>query len=131
MWWNDVKVDMKKTTCTKEDSFHVEKELFVSDKKYCIAKILDAKYKPANLRELTANLQQLNANQWEQLYNSLKNYATLFDGMLGLWKGNLYKIELQDSAQPHHAKPYRVPQAYKKTFKQEVERLCNVVVLRK
>ena len=46
MCWNDVEVDMKKYTCTKEDLFHVEEELFVSDKTDGIAKILDAKYKP-------------------------------------------------------------------------------------
>ena len=51
--------------------------------------------------------------------------------MLGLWKGELYKIELRDGVQPHHAKPYGVPQAYDQTFKQEVEQLCNVGVLRK
>ena len=32
MCWNDVKVDMRKVMCTKEDSFHVEEELCVSDK---------------------------------------------------------------------------------------------------
>ena len=48
--WNGVKVDIKKPMCTKDDSFHVEEELFVSDETYCIMKILDAKYKPANLK---------------------------------------------------------------------------------
>ena len=51
--------------------------------------------------------------------------------MLGLWKGDPYKIELRDGAQPHHARPYRVPQAHEQTFKQEIGQLCNVGVLRK
>ena len=38
MCWNDVEVDMKKNTCTKEDSFHMEAESFVSDRTDCIAK---------------------------------------------------------------------------------------------
>ena len=49
--------------CTKEDLFHVKEELFVSDETNRIAKILDAEYEPENLKELTANLPQLNANQ--------------------------------------------------------------------
>ena len=122
---------MKKPTCTKEDLFHMEEELSVSDKTDYIAKILDAKYKPANLKELTANLPQLTSNQREQLYNFLNRHTELCDSTLGLWKGDPYKIELRDSVQPHHVKPYRVPQAYEQTFKQEVERLCYVGVLRK
>ena len=63
MTWNNVTIDMKPPTCTKEDSFHVEKELFVSDETDQIAKILDAKYKPANLKEITDNLSHLTNNQ--------------------------------------------------------------------
>ena len=64
----------------KEDLFHVEEELFVSDKIDCITKILDEKYEPANLKELTANLPQLTANQREQLYDFLKKRFALFGG---------------------------------------------------
>ena len=53
---------MKPPMCTRKDVFHIEEELFVSNKTDCIAKILDAKYKPANLKELTENLSHLNNN---------------------------------------------------------------------
>ena len=112
---------MKKPTCTKEDSFHMEEELFVTNNTDRIAKILDAKYQPTNLKELRANLPQLTANQQQYLFNCLNKHVTLFDGTLGLWKGDPYKIELQDGVQPHHAKPYGVLQAYEQTFKHEVE----------
>ena len=52
MTWNDVTINMKPPMCTCKDAFHVEEELFVSDKTDHIAKILDAKYKPTNLKEL-------------------------------------------------------------------------------
>ena len=83
---------MKKPTCTNEDLFHVEEEVFVSNKTDRIAKILDAKYKPANLKEIKANLPQLDVNQQEHLYNCFSNCTALFDGTLGLWKGDPYKI---------------------------------------
>ena len=63
MCWNNVKINMKKHTCTKEDAFHVEEELFVTNKTDHITKILDAKYQLTNLKELTVNLSQLTANQ--------------------------------------------------------------------
>ena len=84
MCWNNVKVQRNKPMCTKEDSFHMEEEMFVLDKRDCMAKILDAKYKLANLKELTADLPQLTANQREQLYDCLNKRAVLFDSMLGL-----------------------------------------------
>ena len=74
----------EKKTCRKEDLFHVEEELFVSDKTDRIAKIFDTKYKPVDLKELTANLPQLTFNQQEYVYNCLKTRVTLFDGKLGL-----------------------------------------------
>ena len=77
------------------------------------------------------NLSQLNNNQKEQLHKTLNKRCGLFDGTLGLWKGSSYKIELQDNAKQHHACPYGIPHAYEHNFKQEVERLCKVGVLRK
>ena len=49
MKWNNVTIDIKPPTCTCKDAFHVEEELFVSNKTDRIAKILDANYKPVNL----------------------------------------------------------------------------------
>ena len=112
----------EETYVHKRTLFHVEEELFVSDKTECIAKILDVKYKLANLKDITAELLKLTANQQEQFYNCLNNRIVSFVGMLGLWKGDLYKIKLWDSVQHHHAKTYGVPQAYEKIFKHKVER---------
>ena len=59
---NDVKINMKKPMCTKEDLFYAE-EVLVSDKTDHIAQILDDKYKPVNLKEITSNLPQQTANK--------------------------------------------------------------------
>ena len=69
---------MKPPMCSCEDSFHVEEELFFSDKRDRIAKILDAKYQPANLKELQDNLLQINNNQKKNYMHCLtKNVAFL------------------------------------------------------
>ena len=103
-----------------KDRFHVEEELFVSNKTDGIAKIIDAKCKPADLKELTDNTSQLNDKQKEQLHTFL--YTR---------RKSLYKIKLQDNVKPHHARLYSIPHAYKQTFKNEVEWSCKVEVLRK
>ena len=130
MTWNDTEIDMKPTTCTKDTHFHVEEELFVTENADRISKMLDAKYKPADLNEITAGLQHLNDNQRSQLKELLNKRSSLLDGTLGLWKGTPYKIELRDGVKPFHAQPYLIPQAYEQTFKKEVERLCSVEVLK-
>ena len=88
MCWNGVEVDMKPPTCTKEDSFHMEEELFVTDKTDRIAKILDVKYQLANIKEIMTNLPHLTINQQKQLFDCLTKHTLLFDGTLGLWKGD-------------------------------------------
>jgi len=61
----------------------------------------------------------------------LQSRKKLFDGTLGQWKGSPYKVELRDGVTPYHARPYAIPQAYKNTFKSEVQRLCDLGALRK
>ena len=46
----------------------MEEELFVSSETDRITKILDAKYKPANLKEITDNLPHLENSQKDQLH---------------------------------------------------------------
>ena len=74
MTWNNVTIDIKLPKCTRKDAFHVEEDIFVSNKTDRIAKILEAKYKPAKLNELRENLSQLKNNQKEQLHNILNKH---------------------------------------------------------
>ena len=61
----------------------------------------------------------------------LEKRRNLFDGTLGIWKGSLYEIELQDDVKPHHACLCGIPHADEQTFKPEVKQLCKVGALRK
>jgi hypothetical protein len=59
-------------------------------------------------------------------------YEDLFDGTLGTYKGPAYDIELKEGAEPYHLRrAYGVPRAYEATFRKEVERLCDIGVLKK
>ena len=96
-----------------------------------MSKILDAKYAPADLAKIVEELRHLDEEQRSQLLKLLQSHEKLFDGTLGQWKGSSYKVELRDGVKPYHARPYAIPQAYEKTFKDKVDRLCDVGVLRK
>jgi hypothetical protein len=50
--WNNFAVNMKSIDAQREDSFHVEDPEGLKADTYCIKRILDAKYKKANLREI-------------------------------------------------------------------------------
>ena len=65
------------------------------------------------------------------MYKLLKKYEILFDGTLGTWKEGSYDIELRPDATPYHAKAYPIPKVHLETLKLEVQRLCDVGVLKR
>jgi hypothetical protein len=66
----------------------------------------------------------------KKLLNLLTKYKTIFDGTLGLWKGEKLDIELKPGVSPYHAKSFPIPKVYEATLKMEVERLCKLGVLK-
>jgi hypothetical protein len=122
---------MRSRDATIEDSYYVHDTPCLTEAAERIKEILDAKYEPANLDELTANCTHLTEEQQEQLNTLLKKYKTLFDGTLGYWKGEDYDIELRSDATPYHARPFPIPRIHEQTLRQEVERLCQIGVLKK
>ena len=96
-----------------------------------VTKILDAKYEKANLQAVVESCTNLTPKQQRGLYTLLKKYKPLFDGTLGDWKNSDVSINLKPDAKPYHGKPYGVPHVYEATFRKEVERLCQLGVLKK
>jgi hypothetical protein len=81
---------------------------------------------------MAANCTNLTKEQQEDLHALLTKYESLFDGTLGQWKGEDYDIELnKEGATPYHARPFPVPRVHEQTFRQEVDRLCEIGVLKK
>ena len=61
----------------------------------------------------------------------MKNYECLFDGNLGTWHGKPYDIKLKSDAEPYHEKTFPVPRIHKLTFKQDLDRLEYLKVIKK
>jgi hypothetical protein len=93
--------------------------------------ILDAKYKKANLDKIAANANHLTNSEQESLLKLLKKYEDLFDGTLGTFTGTPYDIKLKNSVEPHHAQPFPVLKIHKLTLKSELDRLCELNILKR
>ena len=65
------------------------------------------------------------------LYDALTKYESLFDGTLGTWKTIPVDVELHPGAKPYHDKPYPVPRSHEAVLCKEVERLCQLGVLKR
>ena len=55
----------------------------------------------------------------------------MFDGNLGTWHGKPYDIKLKPDAEPYHGKSFPVPRIHELTFKQELDRLEYLKVIKK
>ena len=55
----------------------------------------------------------------------------MFDGNLGTCNGKAYDIKLKPDAEPYHGKPFPVPRIHELTFKQELDQLEYLKVIKK
>ena len=62
-----------------------------------MSKILDAKYSKADIPQLIGSIKTLNDLDQKKLLNVLQRHESLFDGTLGKWAGEPYKIALKDN----------------------------------
>jgi hypothetical protein len=96
----------------------------------CVMRILDAKYKKADLQSFVRdNCKNLSADQQKKLLQLLKKYESLFDGTLGDWKTKPVSFQLKEGASPYHGQAFPVPKIHKDIIFKEVERLCKLGVL--
>jgi hypothetical protein len=60
----------------------------------------------------------------------LLRFEPLFDGTLGDWNLPLVSFEIKEDMKPYHGRPYPVPQIYKAVLMKEINRLCEIGVLK-
>ena len=97
-----------------------------------VKNILAAKYAPVSPEQILKASEHLTAEQKREILPILQKHKSLFDGTLGKWKDVKHRIELKDpSAPPISCRPYGVPRANRETLMVELERLCELGVLRR
>ena len=128
--WDGVAVPFKDMEADPH-SFYIEEHYTLSEESERIKRILDAKYEPANLEEIASDCKHLDPAEREELHQLLEKYKELFDGSLGKWRGITCDFELKEGTEPYHAKAFPIPKCHEMTLKQEVERLCDLGVLKR
>ena len=88
--------------------------------------IKESKYEPANLDKVTEAQVSMNPEQKGKFRSMLQRMKKLFLRTKGKWKGAKVSIELKKDAKLVQNKPYKVPQAHVKVFKQEIDRLVDI-----
>lgn len=129
--WDESEIPLKDVDASEEESYHIGDTDVVDDATERIKSILDAKYEKANLHQVAAEAEHLSDEEKGQLHTLLEKYETLFDGTLGNWEDVQYDIDLKPDVEPYHARAFPIPRKYTETLKQEVERLCELGVLKR
>ena len=129
--WDDSQIPMKDADATFEEAYHLHDSDIADEAMERIKGIIDAKYEPANLEEVVREANHLDSDEQEKLRDLLERYEDLFDGTLGSWEDVKYNIDLKPDVTPYHAKAYPIPHKYADTLKHEVERLCEIGVLKR
>ena len=96
-----------------------------------VIRILDAKYEKADLQAVVEdNCVHLSLDDQNKLLDLLTEFEDLFDGTLGDWKTEPVSLELKEGAKPYHGRAYPVPKVHKETLIKELNRLCDLGVLK-
>jgi len=66
-----------------------------------VDRILDAKYEKADLSDVARQCSNLSLDEREELLSLLRQYETLFDGILGDWKLKPIPFELKEGSVPY------------------------------
>jgi len=127
--WDQSKIPFKNSD-DPMGSYHIDEPDSILEAAERLKQILDAKYNAADLEEIAAEQEHLTSEEQQMLHELLNKFTDLFDGTLGQWTDTAYNIELCPDAQPYHAKAYPIPRVHLETLKTEVDRLCEIGVLK-
>ena len=76
------------------------------------------------------NCNYLSTLDQEKLRKLLTEFEELFDGTLGNWDTELVSLKLREGARPYHGRPFPTPKVHKETLEKDLERLCELGVLK-
>jgi hypothetical protein len=122
IYWDDTAIPWRHVDSTLNDAYLKYSPTHQPDKRTNrkVSKILDAKYKPANLKEITDAAEHSTSLQRQELYKLLMKYEDLFDGTLGKWNGTPDDIKLKKGAEPYHARTFPVLKIHELTLKKNL-----------
>lgn len=135
--WDDLKLPMQEVTSKEKlidfNAIIEDKAESASVKEQMsrLTRILDANYEKPDIDKEVDKMTHLNPMQRVALKALIHKHEDLFDGQLGLWKGDPVDIPLKDNAKPYHARAFPVAHIHERTFKKDLDRLESIGVLTK
>ena len=129
--WDGTDMPFKSIDDAPDTAYYVSDTDAVENAATRLRGILDAKYVKADLKTVCEEQHHLSESQKGALYALLNKYKDLFDGTLGTWNEEPYKLELKEGSKPYHARAFPIPRIHLDTLKVEVDRLCKLGVLKK
>lgn len=94
------------------------------------AETLDATCEKIEPTEVTARQTNLTPRQRLDLAESLSKFDKLFDGSLGLCPDHKIHLDIEPNAIPVHSQAHSVPRAHWDVFRNELQHLVSMGVLR-
>ena len=105
-------------------------DVFVEDGEgYKSKTISSSSYERADIGEITNNCTHLTPEQRRQLHQLLTKFPTLFDGKLKRFTDETVHLDIDPRVKPTQSRAYTVPQAQRRTFKEELDYLVSIGVL--
>ena len=130
--WDDAAIPWRDIDSTTNNAFALSQHNAPFDSKTKrMKRILDGKYSKTDIKTIAESSTHLDHQERNELYTLLKKYECLLDGNLGTWHGKPYDIKLKPDAEPYHRKPFPVPRIHELTFKQELDRMKYLKVIKK
>jgi hypothetical protein len=111
------------------DSVYTESERDSFAMQMSTREILSSKYDKVETNDVAQQQHHLSQRQRDDLAGVLQNFSTLFSGKLGCYPHQKVHLELDNQTTPFSCRPYPVPDAHKRVFKQELDRLVELGVL--
>ncbi|CAJ1955787.1 unnamed protein product [Cylindrotheca closterium] len=138
LMWDGISVPMKGYTDRSDENedklqtmFEEIMEIEQEEELFGAAKLLDAKYKKADINADIEQMNQLSAHKKTMLKSLLCKYKELFDGTLGTWNILPVDFKLKPGSKPFHAKPMPIPLIHRDTICKEIDRLVCIGILKK
>ena len=95
-----------------------------------VTALRNAKYEETSPLEVARQQRHLNTEQQNKLAAVLTKYQKLFSNKLKVYPHKKVHLDLLPNSQPVHSHPYTVPHINEKVFKEELEHLCAIGVLK-
>ena len=119
-FWND---PMNMSLTLMDDTDETEEKEFASN-------ILPSKYEKVEIDQVIKEQPHLDNDQKKNIKHTLEQYPILFNGQLSKYQKRKIHLELKPNAKPFHSEAYTVPHVQLPFYKEELDHLQKMGVLK-